>query len=204
MPPYRYIPVMKRELVSEFFEELERNSSSFVNGRVLLCLMKLAYYCGLKKRELIGLRIKNVQRPSGEILDEIKLKDGNVALGNDIKNFLQEHIEYLRTSGYQVLRNSPLFPRKLAKRPPRGSGRANGHKYRGRTLQRDLRKFRRRVPSWNILDTLRWAGIFHYYDSLKSKANSSDCVCETARFARFDRKYFERIIKYKWYRYNLP
>lgn len=195
----RRIIVLSEDFVSDFFREVENNPPSLINGRVLLCLMKLAYFCGLKKSELINLRIKDTQSLNGEILYELTLKKGNVTLAGNVRSLLQEHIEYLKNNGYPLSRNSPLFPRKLLKRSTKGRG-VGAQKYNGRTLQRDLIKISREIPSHNVLDSLRWAGIFHYYESLKSQGGSSDFIGETARFARFDREYFERIIKYHWYR----
>ena len=201
MPSHPHILVMTKELVAEFFKDVEERFPNLINGKVLLCLMKLAYFCGLKKRELIALRIKDVQMRDGGILHEVPLKNGNIALKEDVKILLREHIQHLKMSGYQVSRNSPLFPRKLIKNPTRGFKRASDWRYNERTLQRDLRRLRQKIPSINVLDSLRWAGIFHYYESLKSNNKSLDCIGEASRFARFDRAYFQRIIKYKWYRY---
>ena len=201
MPSHPYILVMSKGLVSEFFTDVEERSFNLINGKVLLCLLKLAYFCGLKKRELITLRIKDVQMPNGEILHEIILKNGNIILKEDVRALLQEHIKYLKTSGYRVSPNSLLFPRKLIRKPARGSKKVSDWKYNGRTLQRDLRRLRQKISSINVLDTLRWAGIFHYYESLRSNNQSMDSIGETSRFARLDRNYLERIIRYRWYRY---
>jgi len=202
MPSHPNILVMTKELVAEFFKDVEERSPNLINGKVLLCLMKLAYFCGLKKQELIALRIKDVQMANGEILHEVTLKHGDIALKENVRTLLREHIQHLKMSGYQVSRNFPLFPRKLIKNPARGFKRVSDWRYNERTLQRDLRRLRDKIPHINVLDTLRWAGIFHYYESLRSTNQSMDSIGETSRFARFNRNYFERIIRYRWYRYR--
>jgi len=201
MPSHRYILVMTKELVNEFFKDVEERSPNLINGKVLLSLLKLAYFCGLKKQELIALRIKDVQMANGEILHEVTLEHGDIALKENVRTLLREHIQHLKMSGYQVSRNSPLFPRKLIKNPARGFKRVSDWRYNERTLQRDLRRLREKIPRINVLDTLRWAGIFHYYESLKSNNLPLDCIGEASRFARFDRNYFQRIVRYKWCRY---
>jgi site-specific recombinase XerD len=76
---------------------------------VLSDLVRLCNECGLKKSELIGLSVGDVAK-GGVVRDVMRIGEDEIILSDPAKQRLQNHIDYLRQSGYRLYPTYPLFP----------------------------------------------------------------------------------------------
>jgi hypothetical protein len=98
-----------------------------IDGVVLSNLVRVCNECAIKTGELIGMSIEDVAK-KGLVGDFMKVGEIKARLSSDVKQVLQNHIDYLKRNGYRMYPSSPLFPTKKNKR------------YNGRLLDNHLKK----------------------------------------------------------------
>ena len=121
-------PVSEQD-IENLITTIESVKTPTIDGVVLSNLVRVCYECALRKRELIGLSIKDVAK-KGSVGDFMKVGEDEkkVKLSSDAKQILQNHIDYLKRNGYRLYPTYPLFPTKKNER------------YNGRLLDNHLKK----------------------------------------------------------------
>ncbi|MFZ0242692.1 MAG: hypothetical protein WAL90_13690 [Desulfobacterales bacterium] len=170
------------------FENLARLKGSKTKkiDSIMLHAVLVLYMCaGLKKKEISGVKIKDVIYTQGRISGI----DPNSQGGND--NFvrltgfpaqvLHEYLVYLRSSGkHKLSPNSPLFPN-----------------YEGDSGQKKLSRHLEKIPSYRIGDfTEKWDlnklmeyGIAdHFQNEIKSGKTHDEAIQSTARQYRINER----------------
>lgn len=144
--------------------EMENSKEPHIDGRALSSVVKLIFYAGLKKKEVIKLRIRDVLL-GNDIVDQIVLNPGDppIQLSNDIKGILTDYIQYLRAKpGASVAEDSPLFS---------DYSEESGEK-----------KFSRHLEKYRVsFDDLHKGGIkIHYWTLRRNGADHKKALEETA------------------------
>ena len=179
-------PYSKNE-IDALFNLVENYKKFCIDGKVLATLMKLAYFCALKKGELIGLNIKDIRDGSGKIVGEVEIEGKKFKFDSNTKGVLVEHLKHLKDNAYKKTLNSPVFPSKNRKR------------YCERKLNRHLERIWfnniKDLKSRIHLREVRQAGICHFYESLKPKGlRPLQCVEETKKFAHCEELNLKNIL----------
>ena len=160
--------------VFAIFNAVEQYKKTGIDGKVLSVLLQVAYWCALKKGELLALRIKDVFDVDGKPLKQINVPD-------ELNSALKKYWKYLESfPKYKTGRLSPLFP------DPR-----IGTSYNDRKFNRHIKKLCREHRNISIIkiEKLRQAGICSHYESLKESGYApDDCLQKTVRFARCSEK----------------
>jgi hypothetical protein len=172
---------------------METYASRYSDGKTLACLARLAYFCGLKKGELLSLTIADVKKGAGGTAC-LAIGNSNIPIDDNLKGLLWDHRKHLKGRGYQVSPTCPLFPAAI-KKTTRAGGPVGGKKYPSRKLQRDLEKAAPEIKSNNILDHVRQAGICDFYAEASKTKNPEESLEAAMKFARCQtEKYIRRII----------
>lgn len=166
-------PEQSEQSIRELIQIVRQGSTRAIDGGVLANLLELCYICGLKKEELIKLKIGDVKY-RGAVREHIKLgrKIDPPFKGTDAERLIEQHYSYLKARGYSRRPNFPLFPMK------------SNEFYDPSNLQKHLEKFYR--PFWGrkCLSSIRQFAICRYYDDLKSQGlHPKICLGRTAIFA---------------------
>ena len=101
-------PVTQTE-IEDLIARLESAKSKNFDGFILSNLVRTCHECALKKAELIDLSIRDVAS-GGKIRDFMEVGDSVIELSEQVKEFLQDHVDYLKTMKYKMKPHSPLFP----------------------------------------------------------------------------------------------
>jgi len=149
------------------FLEIEKFNTTTIDGKVIANMLRFVEKCpGFKQKELIELRIQDIKNQNGGFVDSIQVvrsrRTGRVYISsNDVKNFLQEHLEYLLTNYNGIRDDHPLFPTKRRL------------KYSDRKLKYDFEKIEEYLTDrlnhdffmWYSIkiDTIRHEAIYDYY-----------------------------------------
>lgn len=176
--------------IMDWIEEIEkprtrRTLKPHIDLKVLSTAVKLVYYCGLKKGEIINFKVKDVRDTQGRILNEIlageKILNGRsvkLILSETAKEILREHLAYLKKRGYSLACNAPLFP----------------------TLSKthyNLRQLGRHLDNIDLLglrfEKIRQAGIRNYLDNLPDEVDRQTRIAKAAKYARTSEKNIERL-----------
>lgn len=103
----------------EKIAKVEAHRSPYRDGKVLATALKLAYFAGMNRGEILSLQIKDILDTKGAIVTEIKscakIVDGKtlkLILTDDVRAILAEYLLYLKKNGYPVNRSALLFPQK--------------------------------------------------------------------------------------------
>ncbi len=174
-------PITKGQ-IKALFSVVEQVKTAKIDGVVLSNLLKLCYFCGLRKGELIGLSIRNVSQKR-IVKDKITIDGHEVVLVLHAKKLLERHIKYLKENGYRLYSSRPLFPTR-DKEP-----------YKERTLQNHLKKIFNDMPDTISLEQIRKAAVCHFYDDLKRAAERPQaCLEKTSDFARISLRATENLL----------
>ena len=166
---------------------IEQYNTPFIDGKVLSSLVRAAFYCGLKKSEIINLNIGDVVDRVGNISPDAKCGQDLIPVGKQGHLVFQDHFAYLKMKGYSTIKSAPLFPTRKKTR------------YDSRQLQYNLEKCMG-LPKSNIigLEKIRQSGICRFYERLKVDGRSpNECLQETKRFARCTLRHVEGILMNK-------
>jgi site-specific recombinase XerD len=101
-------PVSETE-IEDAINRIASVKTGAIDGVVLSNLVRLCNECGLKKSELIGLSVGDVAK-GGVVRDVMRIGEDEIILSDPAKQLLQNHIDYLRQSGYRLYPTYPLFP----------------------------------------------------------------------------------------------
>lgn len=182
------LTAISKEDVYELFRRAQVIDSDTVDGVVLLRIIELVYFCGLKRGEILSLKIKDVMDERGEIRNDIDLGEVAMQLPADIRAMLATYIDYLKKKGYPATKTAWLFP--MSRRP----GVKQTQDARMRKLHRDMKKIAASGPD-NLLEKVRQAGIRIFYDSLPSTMTQEERMQAASRFARCQGKYVINILE---------
>jgi hypothetical protein len=110
------------DILDRIAEIEQKESSPYLDTKVLATALKFAYLTGLTRREIISLQIKDVLQTDGQIVSEIKSCErtvqGNVRkliLSDEVKAILAEYLAYLKEKKYPLNRSAYLFPQRTPK-----------------------------------------------------------------------------------------
>lgn len=195
MKPHRTL--ISKNSMPALFQRIEGYSLRPIDGKILAGILRMAYYCGLKKGELLDLTVNDVTKGGGrQIAPKIKMKRGIILVSAQAKNFLKAHLKYLQDKGYQLSTTSPLFPATIKKTiRQEAQQRGQTEKYDPRKLNFHLKKATSGIKGWGNLEGIRQAGICDFYDQEISKGTPPDeAVKATMGFARCETEEFIRGI----------
>jgi len=167
-------PPVSRADIEDLLTKVESVKTQAIDGAVLSNLVRACFDCALKKGKLIELSVGDVAK-GGSVGDVMRVDGSEVSLSdqaNQVKQRFQNHIDYLKKSGYRLYPTSPLFPTR------KKTG------YTERQLQNHLAK----CSTADItLEQVRQAGICSYYENLKQEGLSPiECLKRTEDFARVE------------------
>ncbi|MFC1591239.1 hypothetical protein ACFL43_01815 [Thermodesulfobacteriota bacterium] len=163
--------------VQDIFKAVEQHEKPGIDGKVLSVMLQMAYWCALKKGELLAFRIKDVFDADGKPLKHVTVHKDQIAVPDELNSVLGAYWDYLnKLPKYKTGRLSPLFP-----------DFKTGLTYVDHTFDRHIKticrklKINPKIKSENI----RQAGICRYYASLKESRHTPDeCLQTTVQFAR--------------------
>lgn len=167
----------------EKIAEIEKKASPYIDGKVLATALKLAYFTGMKREEILSLQIQDILDSKGAIVTEIKScaktvqgKELKLILTNDVRAILRDYLAYIKKNGYCLKRLSPVFPQK------------NGAKYGEGKLTKDLAKTKQLVT----FETVRQAGLHRVFSEPQ---DSNDLELKYGRVAIYARTQIKSIKK---------
>ena len=140
----------------KLFDHIETGLKTEFEGKQLVCISKLVFYCGVQAKEIPELRIRDVIGKDGEIIRKIKVKGArDINLNGAAAEVVGKYVADLRRSRSSLMQgNERLFP-----------GYPNIDK-----LKRD----------WKRLGTdcrsIKEAGYVHYRDNERRKGTSDAMI----------------------------
>lgn len=102
-------PPVTAAVIEDLIARLELVKTSAIDGAVLSSMVRLCHEWGLKKSELIDLSVGDVGK-GGVVGDVMRIGEDEIILSDPAKRPLQNHIDYLKKSGYRLYPTCPLFP----------------------------------------------------------------------------------------------
>jgi integrase len=158
--------------VFRLIEVIEQERTWHYNVKVLSAIVKMVYYVGLEKMELIKIKVGDIKFVYGEPT-EVQVDNEMIELNmndNEARTFLKEYRAYLKKK-YGITRQSLLFPWK------------DGEPFKDSTLQKCLRSVanKARVDFDGrrlTLSKIRNVGVCRHYrlhGSLSLTANFARC-----------------------------
>jgi integrase len=116
------VTTLADDILNTIAEIEQKQSSAYIDVKVLATALKIAYLTGLTRREIISLQVKDALQANGQIVSEIKscerVVQGNVRkliLSDEVKVILREYLAYLKEQKYPLNRNANLFPQRTPK-----------------------------------------------------------------------------------------
>ena len=187
--------LIAKSSIPTLFSRIEQFFSRSIDGKILAGILKMAYHCGLKKGEILGLTVNDVTAgPGRRIAQKINVGSKKILINSQVKIFIRAHLKYLKKRGYQVFSTTPLFPephKKTIKQEAHQRGQEK--KYNPRKLDFHLRKATTGIRGWGNLERIRQAGVCDFYGQGISKGTPPDealkaamgfARCETGKFIR--------------------
>jgi len=182
--------------VIDLIEKIRSEEYSHIDSRVLATLVEITLRVGLKKADILDVRIGDVIDEDGNPLSSISRFSKEIAgenlcpqISTEVKTTIHEYLDYLRENeAYRSTSEAPLFPQK------------DGTAYGGKKLGLDLKKYVDLLDQSDkkmTLDRIRQAGIREYYSIIQvlKKLKVDQAVREAAKFARVSKKEAEGILK---------
>jgi integrase len=103
----------------EKIAKVEATDTPYIDGKVLATALKLAYFTGMQRKEIFGLKINDILDSKGNVVPEIqscaKTVKGTVLrlnLTGQVIIILRDYLTYLKKNDYPIDRTAPLFPQK--------------------------------------------------------------------------------------------
>ncbi len=176
-PPIAYADV------DHLIEAIEGSSVSFIDGVVLATALKFAYWLGLKKAEILPLRVENICDQNGSILNALRIAHPSgqitIPIPNDFKPVIVDYLLHLQeiSGGSGISPTDWLFPDQ------------NGKPYDDSSFSRHLSDFAKGLNIKVNLEKVRQAGVCKFYDDLKANQETTSmsaygALSRTADFAR--------------------
>jgi integrase len=140
----------------DLFERIEAGLKTEFEGKQLVCISKLVFYCGVQAKEIPALRIRDVIGKDGEILRKINIKGAKeINLNGAAFEAVREYVAELRKRRPSLTQGQKrLFP-----------GYRNIDK-----LKRDWKRFGTDCRS------IKEAGYVHYRDNERQKGTSDALI----------------------------
>jgi integrase len=156
-------------------DSIDNHKIAKFDVKVIGTIIKMAYYTGLKREELTGLKCGDVlQKGKKKIIsNSVKTNKRQANINDDTQKMLKEYLDHLKNNGLKTNKSSPLFPN------------IEGDDYDPRRLSSHINKFTKPFRRRHLgLDRIRQAGICKYYDDLIGKGiNADEALEKTASFA---------------------
>jgi len=161
----------------KLFEQIENTTLKGVKGNQLACISRLVFYCGLRRKEIPSLKIRDVIDRAGKIISSIRTFKKEIMLTDNMSTEMQKYINDLRKKSPSLVnRTSWLFP----------------HYRNERQLHRHWQEFN--IKYINILH----AGIKYYYSTARStKIDKKIIFAEGSRQLRVSERQFSAIVSGK-------
>jgi len=190
--------------LSKRIEEYSQDNP-YVDGKVLANAVNLVFWTGLKKKELINLkiedvvykgRIREIIHQEGEgIVDELITRRGEIPLFAEAKSIISNHISHLYNKGYDTSRTDPLF--QITNRSIKKSrslieirGYDEGRMATHLALLTNDSEF-----SGIRFKNIQLSGIYNFYKTLKDRPyNWEKSLQNTSKFSRCSYNYIFALI----------
>jgi len=171
--------------VTRLIQTIEQSNLFHIDGSVLATALKFVYFFGLRKVEIINLKIGGVLDERYLPLGEVVINQDRISVPLELMHTVVGHSNYLRTFYRKKFNlDQPLFPNRKR------------NQYDDTTLQRQIDYFAKGSRYKVTFERIRRAGICRYYDELQYSAYYSDSQALefTASFARVISIYHARDI----------
>jgi hypothetical protein len=175
-------PLISQKSILDLLQRMESSISRFYDSRILAALLRLAYYGGLKRGELLNLKVGDLLMSRGKAPESIKTNRGDIQLPPQEMQILKAYFQYLKKEGYQISPASPLFPAPI-KKTIKKAGKGGTGNYYARKLQRDLKTAVPEIKDKRILEHLRQAGICDYHARISQNLDPKTSLIRTMEFA---------------------
>ena len=159
---------------NKLFEQIENTSARGVKGNQLACISRLVFYCGLRRKEIPVLKIRDVIDKDGKIIRNIQTFRKEIILNDEMAAEIQKYINGLSKQNPSLTnQTSWLFP-----------------SYRNeRQLHRHWKKFN--VKHIDIFH----AGIKYYYSAARNNGIDDKIIFTTgSRQLRISEREFSAIV----------
>jgi hypothetical protein len=162
--------------VSELIKKIEADEYKHIDSHVLSNLVKIVHQLGLKKGEVLKLKIKDVVNESGGVVEQINIGKRKMSVSPEIEAIIEGQIDYLKNNdNYNDDRNSRLFQNK-----------------KGSEYSEAARQLRKKFNSPK-LEKIRQSGLRKFCDSLKN-LNDKDLMDEMKKFTGLSDKEIKGIV----------
>ena len=185
----RNLTAINEEDVFALFRRAQEIKSDKVDGIVLLGIFQIVYFCGLKRGEMLSLKISDVMDEGGDIRKDINLGNAPMQLPANIRESMASYIDYLKKTGYSANKTAYLFP--MSRKP----GVRQEQEARMRKLHRNIKQLSESTTPDNVLEKIRQAGVRSFYDSLPATMAKEDRIRAASRFARCQEGYVINILE---------
>jgi integrase len=175
----RSLNYLSEALVMDLLDRLEAYQTAYIDGKILAGATRMAYFCGLTKKEIVALKVGDVAIEDGHISDVVA-SCRKVIIPEPVKAILREHLLYLRNNEYDLSPAAPLFPQK------------DGHFYN----ERNWSRHRDKVNLSGRLGGIRKAGFFRTYIALREQGgiDKETIYAKVAKYARVSKKWLIKVI----------
>ena len=137
--------------VSELIKTIEADEFEHIDFFVLSNLVKIVHQLGLKKGEVLKLKIEDVVDESGGVVKPINIGEREMTVSPEVEAIIESQIDHLNNAdNYNVDRNSPLFQDK-----------------KGSEYSEAARQLKNNFIS-PTLEKIRQSGLKEYYEFLKN------------------------------------
>ena len=162
--------------VSELIKNIEADKYKHIDSYVLSNFVKIVHQLGLKKGEVLKLKIEDVVDESEGLVEQINIGEREMSVSSEVEAIIEGQIDHLKsTDNYNADRNSPLFQSK-----------------KGSEYSEAVRQLREKFNS-PTLEKIRQSGLRKFYDSLKN-LNNKDRMDEMKKFTGLSDKEIKGIV----------
>jgi hypothetical protein len=162
--------------VSEIIKKIKADDFEHIDSYVLSNFVKIVHQLGLKKGEVLKLKIKDVVDESGGVIEQINIGKRKLSVSPEVEAIIEGQIDYLKSNkNYNPDRNSPLFQNK-----------------KGSEYSEAVRQLRKKFNSPK-LEKIRQNGLKEYFGSLKNLSDK-DRMDEMKKFTGLSDKEINGIL----------
>jgi hypothetical protein len=136
--------------ISELIKKIEADEFDHIDSFVLSNFVKIVHQLGLKKGEVLKLKIKDVINASEDVVKQINIGKRKMTVSPEVETIIKGQIDHLKNNdNYYSDRDSPLFQDK-----------------KGSRYSEAARQLREKFDS-PTLEKIRQNGLKEHYGSLK-------------------------------------
>ena len=162
--------------VPELIKKIEEYENDHVDSHMLANFVKLLHQLGLKKGEVLKLKIEDVVDDAGEVVEQINIGKRKMAVSSEVEAIIKDQIDYLNDNDtYNADRNFPLFQNK-----------------KGSEYSQVAHQLRQKFNSPE-LEKIRQSGLIDYFASL-NKLSDKDRMKEMEDFTGLSPKQIYGIL----------